>query len=358
MGFGVLLFANSLLLQEHAEPPVPPPTLHSDWAADFPSRVERVTVAVEALRLPLPTPTEERKGSGALHWWHRHYELTVPAPGKAGAIDHLLEPVRTAAPGVTAEVNENEAGAQVQIGIDGLLTHTIVLHWLGRRPRAAIIIDDLGNDLLIAGQFVEIPAPLTFAVMPFRPFSKEVAERAALVGREVLVHLPMEAENGADFGAQDVLQVAADRGTILHDVDASLAAIPHAVGVNTHMGSRFTADRDRMQWVLERLKAKGLFFIDSRTSPLSVACEVAASISLPCANRTLFLDDTDDESAITTQLHALTELARTRGDVIAIGHPRPATLAALQTALPGFAAAGVDVVPASTIVAAQSLSRR
>ncbi len=358
VGFGLLVFADSLLIQGHDEAPTTPPALQADWAAGFPARVERVTVAVEALPLPLPTPAEEPKGSGALHWQHRRYELTIPAPGQAGAIDRVFDVVRAAAPGVSVEVSEHDAGAQVQVGIDGLLTHTIVLHWLGRRPRVAIVIDDLGNDLLIAGQLAEIDAALTFAVLPFRPFSKEVAERAALVGREVLVHMPMEPESGEDFGAQEVLQVGADRPKIVHEVDASVAAIPHAVGVNNHMGSLFTADRERMLWALERLKEEGLFFIDSRTTPLSVACEVAAAIRLPCAARDVFLDDTDEEHAIATQLHTVLELAQSRGDMIAIGHARPATVAALRTALPGFSAAGIDIVSASTIVGARSLSRR
>jgi polysaccharide deacetylase 2 family uncharacterized protein YibQ len=357
-GFGALIYANSLVLRDAEEPPALPLPPRQNWEADFPSRVEQVTAAVQALPLGLPPPREEPKGSGALRWVHRRYELTVPAPAGAGGTEALVDPIRTVAPGVTVQVVEQATGAQVQIGVDGLLTHTLVLHWLGRRPRAAIIIDDLGNDLLIARGLAAIAEPLTFAVMPFRPFSKVIAEHAALIGREVLLHLPMEAEGEETFGAQDVLLVNADRREILQTLEASLAAVPHVVGVNNHMGSRFTADRERMRWVLARLKDSGLFFVDSRTTAQSVACEVAATLALPCAARTLFLDDTDEEAAIARQLDTLLQLARTRGDVIGIGHARPATLAALQVAVPGFAAAGVDLVPVSTIVMQRSLSGR
>ena len=315
-------------------------------------------MALEALPLPLPTPSEEPEGSGALRWWHRRYELTVPAPGEPGAIEHLLEPLRSTVPGVSVQITDQAAGAQVQIGIDGLLTHTLALHWLGHRPRAAIIIDDLGNDLLIARELADLGGPLTFAVVPFRPFSKEVAARAVLAGREVLLHLPMDAENGEDFGARQILRVAADRPEIERIVDDSLGAVPQAVGVNNYLGSRFTGDRERMQWVLRRLKEKGLFFIDSRTSPLSVACDVAATVAVPCVTRAMFLDDTNDEQATTTQLDALLQLAQRRGDVIGIAHPRPATVTALRALLPSFAEAGVDLVPVSTVVRDQSLSRR
>jgi polysaccharide deacetylase 2 family uncharacterized protein YibQ len=336
----------------------PVPTPGPDWAADFPARIERITAALGRLPLPLPVPKEEPQGTGSLRWLRRHYELTVPEPEEADAIERALDPVRAAAAGVTLGVHQDAAGAQAKIAVDGLLTHTIALHWLGRRPRAAIIVDDLGNDLLTARALVNIDAPLTFAVMPSRPFSTEVAELAALFGREVLVHVPMEADSGEDFGARDVLPVTADRDDILRGLDRGIEAVPHAVGANNHMGSRFTRDRERMRWVLEHLKEKGLFFVDSATTAESVSCDVAATIALPCSARNLFLDDTDDDQAIRRQLDRLVQLAHSRGDVIAIGHPRPATLAALQAALPGFAAADVDLVPVSTIVADQSLSRR
>lgn len=356
---GLLIFMSSLALHEPGTVVVAPsaPQPHANWAADFPARIEAVTTALGHLPWPLPQPGEEPQGAGALRWTHRRYELTLPAPEDDAALDKTLDPIRAAASGVTLQVNHEAVGAQVQVGIDGLLTHTLTLHWLGRQPRVAIIIDDLGDDLLIARTLAGVDAPLTFAVMPFRPFSKEVAELATLFGREVLVHLPMEAENGEDFGAADILLVSADHDAIIQQLAASLDTVPHAVGVNNHMGSRFTGDRAHMLWVLEYLKQKDLFFIDSRTTPHSVACEVAAAIDLRCASRTLFLDDTDDETAIRSQIESLPKLARQQGDVIAIGHARAATAAALQAALPGFGGAGLQVVPASTVIADLSLAR-
>jgi polysaccharide deacetylase 2 family uncharacterized protein YibQ len=352
VGLGILLYADVVLLQSDTAPtaaPSPPPS-SGNWAAEFPARIDRVTQALAQLPIPLPTPREEPQGSGALRWELRRYELTLPAPETPGTIAALFAPIHTAVADATVNVSEDFGGAQVQIGVDGLLTHVLALHWLSRQPRAAIIIDDLGNDLRIARELGTLGAPLAFAVMPGRPFSKEVAELAALLGQEVLVHLPMEAESGGDYGADNVLRVEASRDAIVHAVDRELAAVPHAIGANNHMGSRFTADATRMRWVLERVKQAGLFFIDSRTTPRSVACEVAASLALPCAERSVFLDDVDDEAAVHTQLQELLALARTRGDVIAVGHPRPATVAALRAVLPDFAAAHIDIVPLSAIV--------
>lgn len=351
---GLLIFLDAALLHDVEEPLAPPPTPPAHWETEFPTHIAQVTDALAHLPFPLPTPSEEPQGAGALRWVHRRYDAMVPPPESPDAIEHLLDPVRTAAPGVTLHISQEASGAQVQVGVDGLLTHTLTLHWLTHRPRAAIIIDDLGNDLLSARALVAIEPPLTLAVMPFRPFSKEVAELAKLFGREVLLHLPMETESGEDFGAREVLRVEAGRKDILRELDDSLAAVPFAVGANNHMGSRFTSDRDHMRWVLERLREKGLFFIDSATTPHSVACEVAAAVRVPCASRTLFLDDTDDEQAVRNQLDAFLATARTHDDTVAIGHPRAATLAALQAAVPGFATAGVDIVPVSTIIAGQA----
>lgn len=337
--------------------PVPTPTAHPSWTADFPTRIEQVTAALQRLPWPLPSPVEKPQGAGTVRWIQRQYALLLPKPHTPDALRQVLEPVRQAARGVTVDVRQGANGADVQIGVDGLLTHTLVIHWLGHRPRVAIIIDDLGNDLRIAHAFARLDAPLTFAVMPFRPFSREVAKLATLLHRQVLLHLPMEAENGEEFGAREVLRLAAGRSEILRELDDSLASVPHVVGVNNHMGSRLTADRQHMRWILERLKQKGLFFVDSLTTPHSVACEVATTISLPCAARDIFLDDVPDEAAVRAQIAVLLRLARDRGDAIAIGHPRPATLAALQAAVPQFATAGVEVVPVSTVVADEATAR-
>ena len=358
IGLGTLVFLSRTAPRDDEQPLTLPPPPNPNWAVDFPARSDRVTEALSHLALPLPTPVEEPQGAGVARWRHRRYELTIPAPEDPNTLERLFAPLRAAARGVTVQVTEDALGARVHVGIDGLLTHSILVHWLGRRPRVAIIVDDLGNDLLIAREFVDVDAPLSFAVMPSRPFSRQVAELAALFHRDVLVHLPMEADGGEDFGAADVLQAAATHDDVRRQLEAALATVPHAIGVDNQTGSRFTGDRTRMPWLLEFMHEHNLFFIDSRTTPHGLACEVAAAVTAPCAARDLVLDEVDEEPAIRTQLDALLKLARTRGDAIAIAHARPHTLTAVRAAVPGFAAAGVDVVPISAIVTSHSLSRR
>jgi uncharacterized protein len=349
ISLGLLIFLSAFLMHDGGGV-APPPMPNPNWAADFPQRIVQVTDALARLSLPLPTPTTEAQGAGSLRWTRRRYALAWPAMAEPGLLEDMFEPVRGAAPGVSVSITRDPGTAVVQIGIDGLLTHTVVVHQLAHAPRAAIIIAELGDDLQTARAFVSINAPLTLAILPLRPFTKEIAALAAIFGREVLLQLPMEAESEDDFGAAGVLHADAARGELLQLLDTEHGELPHAVGANNRGGARFTMDRERTQWVLEYLKEQKLFFVDSRTTPDSVACDVAAQLAVACAARDLPLDETDDADAVRAQLEVLEKLAHIRGDVIAIGHPRPATLEALQGGIAGFAAAGIEVVPVSSIV--------
>src|SRR5262249_14664691 len=134
-------------------------------------------------------------------------------------------------------------------------------------------------------------------------------------------------------------------------VERSLDAVPHVVGVNNHMGSRFTEDTDRMRVVLERLHQRHLFFLDSMTTPHSNARAAAQATGVPYLSRKVFLDDAVDDASIRQRLQDLVTAAKRDGEAIAIGHPHPETLAALQGFSDQAKQEGVDVVPLSTLVA-------
>ncbi len=355
---GSILYADILLLQLGPVRAPQRPVQTPEWSGDFNASVDRVTAALAALPVPLPTPRTESQGAGGAQWVHRSYAVTMRRPHDAQEFDAWMAPVRAAAPGVTLLTTDVPYGTLVQVGVDGLLTHTLRFHWFSRNPRVALIIDDMGNDFVAAHDLVRLDAPVTVAVLPFRPFSREVAELAHAFRRDVLLHLPMEAAAGRDDGEAAALRAGTPRSAFDEALAAMLDAVPHVVGVNNHMGSALTTDRDRMQWVLEALKGRKLFFIDSRTTADSIVCDVARTAGVPCAVRALFLDDTDTPEAIRAQVDTLLDLTRTRPVLIAIGHPRPATVAALRDALPRLAAAQVDVVPVSMLLADASLSAR
>src|SRR6266404_6089221 len=184
------------------------------------------------------------------------------------------------------------------------------------RPRVAIVIDDLGDSLEAAR-----------AVLDLEP------ERAAEMG-----------------GAPGFLRTGMSSDGLERQLDADLAAVPYIVGVNGHMGSRFTQDPVAMERLLGALHARGLFYLDSFTTPASVASVTAARLGVPFAQRALFLDHDPRPGAVARALAELDALVRARRSVIAIGHPHPTTLAALAPWLAHAAAAGTHVVPASALV--------
>jgi polysaccharide deacetylase 2 family uncharacterized protein YibQ len=219
------------------------------------------------------------------------------------------------------------------------------------RPRVAIVIDDLGDSLEAARAVLDLEPAVTVAVIPFRRHSAHVAAAAVERGREVILHLPLEPERVAEMGAAPgFLRTSMSSDGLERQLDADLAAVPYIVGVNGHMGSRFTQDPVAMERLLGALRARGLFYLDSLTTPASVAPATAARLGVPFAQRALFLDHDPRPEAIARALGELDALARAHHGVIAIGHPHATTIAALGPWLAGAAAAGIHVVPASALV--------
>jgi polysaccharide deacetylase 2 family uncharacterized protein YibQ len=133
-------------------------------------------------------------------------------------------------------------------------------------------------------------------------------------------------------------------------VENALATVPLAVGVNNHMGSRLTEDRAAMQMVMQLMKQHNLFFLDSRTSPKSLAYQVARELGVRTAQRHVFLDNDTDPLKIAAQLYRLAALSREYGSAIGVGHPYPETVQSLQYTLQEIQQTGIEVVPVSRLV--------
>lgn len=218
------------------------------------------------------------------------------------------------------------------------------------RRRVAIIFDDAGYSLRAAEEVIALGRPVTISVLPDLPYSSLVAEEAARRGVEVILHLPVEPENPAlPLGPGGVTVSMSDRA-IERTVASDLATVPTAVGVNNHMGSRGTADPRVMRAVMATLKQRGLFFVDSLTSPHSVAASVARAMGVPTAVRTVFLDNRNDPAYVRGQLLLLLRAAQAQGEAIAIGHVGKVTASVLRSMLPAFDEAGIQLVPVSQLV--------
>lgn len=221
---------------------------------------------------------------------------------------------------------------------------------VGDRPMVAIVIDDMGIDKKRSHRAIELPAPLTLAFLTYATGLDEITRDARARGHELMVHVAMEPTSAAVDPGPNVLRVTDDPVQTLDRLRWGLSRFTGYVGINNHMGSRFTQDRAGMRLVLAELKARGLLFLDSRTAGASVARKVAGEVGVPFVQRNVFLDDASDEWTVAERLDQVERLARRNGAAVAIGHPHDATLNALETWLAAAKARGIELVPISAIV--------
>lgn len=216
--------------------------------------------------------------------------------------------------------------------------------------RLAIIIDDMGSSTQELRDLLSIELPLTFSVIPSLAQAKGVAESAHRAGAEVMVHMPMEPEGYPKQKLEKIgLLLSMETPEIVGRVNDYFRCVPFAVGANNHMGSRYTQDAEKMEVVLTVLKGKGMFFVDSRTSPASVGYRTARALGVKCGTRQVFLDNVQDEAAIGKQLAEAAAIARKSGGAIAICHPHPSTIRALKSLMPELARSGITFVYASAL---------
>ena len=220
-------------------------------------------------------------------------------------------------------------------------------------PMVALVFDDLGMDRRRTERVIGFPGPLTLSFLPYAGDLPRQTRAAHAAGHELMVHMPMEPlASGLDPGPGVLLTgLSADEN--LHRLEHGLAAFDGYVGLNNHMGSRFTMDRAAMAPILAELHRRGLLFLDSVTIPSTVGSELAASINLPHTQRNVFLDNEVTAAAVHAGLMRLEQLARQTGAAVAIGHPHDVTLDAVAAWLPTLAAKGLVLAPISAVVRAR-----
>lgn len=213
----------------------------------------------------------------------------------------------------------------------------------------SIIIDDLGQSDVRDQRTLALPGPITMAIMPDTPHATEFARQAHKAGKTVILHMPMDPATGP---------YAWHPGTPLAELaqrlDAALAKVPFAAGINNHMGSRMTSQPEPMAWLMGELQRRHLFFVDSRTSAATVAAAKAQAIDLAHVSRDVFLDDERTVDAISAQLQQGIALARKQGSAVLIGHPYPQTLQVLESELPRLKAQGIELIPIRQMIAERS----
>ena len=216
-------------------------------------------------------------------------------------------------------------------------------------PLVSIIIDDLGYDKAAAKNFLALDAPLTFSIFPHSPFKVSIIEKARSKGIEIMLHLPMEPiEYPSVDPGPGALLMSMSPDELIGMLNENLDNVPFISGVNNHMGSKMMSASSQMYQIFSILKKRNLFFVDSRTSPDTLARPSAGLFQVPFAERDVFLDHINSSDFVRKQIKKLILVAERNGEAIGIGHPYKATYQVLRDALPDLRKK-VKLVPASAL---------
>ncbi len=201
-----------------------------------------------------------------------------------------------------------------------------------QRPVMSLVIDDLGYSLDNGKAAIELDGDHTYAILPGAVYSRELARHAHAHDKEVILHLPMQSISSRAAPEPNALNEAMDEDQLSESVHSLLASVPHIRGVNNHMGSHLTEFDFFMRPVMDSIRSYNprLYFLDSRTSPRSVAHAQALDAGLPAITRDVFLDNEANLESIRLQYNIWLTKAREIGSAIAIGHPYPNTLTVLR----------------------------
>ena len=217
----------------------------------------------------------------------------------------------------------------------------------------SIIIDDIGDRLEWGRRAVELPAPIACAFLPHTPYAERLAKLAHTQGKEVLLHLPMQAVGHNALGP-GAITLDMTRLQFVHTVRKNLASIPHVMGINNHMGSLITRHPGHRGWLMAEMRGRGgLFFVDSRTTKQTVALQLAREFKIPSTQRDVFLDDSRDAVKIQQQINRLIKLARRNGYALGIGHPYPETMRLLEKMIASMAHQGIQLIPVTELISKQ-----
>jgi hypothetical protein len=205
------------------------------------------------------------------------------------------------------------------------------------KPQVILIIDDLGDNFRLGKRIVNLPVPVNLAVLPNTPFARRLAELGHQRGHDIMLHFPMEATTRSDLLGKGAILTHHSQQQTLTIFENNLAQIPYVVGFNNHMGSELTQSQKHMRWIMQYAANKALYFVDSRTSPQSVAFQSAKESGVYAIGRDVFLDPASGSVTVEQQLVKALNIANKRGKVVIIGHPHPNTVAVLEREIPYLA---------------------
>jgi polysaccharide deacetylase 2 family uncharacterized protein YibQ len=233
-----------------------------------------------------------------------------------------------------------------------------VTHWLknaltvtlSNKPKIAIVLDDMGVDQRRSYIATQLNGPLTLSYLTYARDLAKQTHQARQAGHELMLHVPMEPSSPDIDPGPNVLLSGVPENEIISTLNWGLDQFSGFVGINNHMGSRFTSNLEGMLTVMRELKKRKLIFLDSVTSKSTKGRIAANQIGVPFIARDIFLDHIDDVNEIKLQLDAVKRLAKKQGYAIAIGHPRDATIKVLNSWLAEIENENFQLVPISALI--------
>ena len=214
-----------------------------------------------------------------------------------------------------------------------------------------LVIDDFGyrNDNISDG-FLNLSIPITCAIIPGHTASKKFAEKAVSYGKEVIIHMPMESENYSPGEDEYKLLTSMTSELLENKLIQAFESLPEAIGMNNHQGSKATSDSKTMTVLASVLKDRGKYFIDSRTSSLTIGEKTMISFGVPTARRNIFLDNNNNLDRIEEQMNKLANSAKKNGVAVGLGHARKNTLSVIEKVVPDLLDKGFVFQFASQVV--------
>jgi len=299
------------------------------------------------------------KKEGEIVWEQSFMKIQIPRSVSFSLIEgNFKRSLSTLGKPFSLQSSKISESLQLEVKILDRLTHQLTfiptkpsILKTGLRPKMAIVIDDLGGENHISKELLHWNLPITFSILPFTPHSKTLALEAHQRGKEVILHLPMEPHGYPKTKpGEGALLYEMDEEKLLRQLSKDIEAIPYIKGVSNHMGSRLMENPEKLRIILSELKRRGLFFLDSRTTPQTVGLQTAQSIGLRAMERSLFLDHSPSPEEIKEKLERLIQLSLATGKAIGIGHPHPSTLQSIKEIIPRMKEKGIEIVPLSSVM--------
>ena len=291
---------------------------------------------------------EQSLQSKGKRWIHTEAKIYFPRNVDLSAAAQALVEELKDFPGLSSKKEKEENQFSLSLWLDEVLSHSFTL--LHRPPQLAIIIDDIGEDLIQTKEFLDLGIPLTLSILPDQSHSKGSEELAHARGYEVMLHLPMEPKNCPQHNpGAGAIYTNMDESKIAAVIKSHIKKFAYIKGVNNHMGSRATEDEKTMRAVLKTLKPTGLYFVDSQTSSQSIAYRAAREMGVSSGENLIFIDNEPEVNYSKNFIDKAISLVKKRGQGIIIGHPRKTTLEALKEMTPKLKAEGIALVFVSTL---------